>query len=431
MVENERLVKARKKNMKLYSFYRAFARDIIFLYAIKLLFLTQIKGVQASDIIFSVSMYALFMVILQVPATIVIQKIGYRRSAFLSNLFNVFYVVILMVSTNVVHLCIAEFMSALTFSLKEVAEPSLLNASIPKTEKKGKIYSKIEGKGQAHYYYLDAITAALSGFIYAVNPYLPMILSIVVSLLACMISLLFEDIKEEDINKESKESIEIKEYVKDIKTSFGFIFKSKRLKSLMLYSGITWGFMCIMNEYRETILKDIGTPSQIMGIVAAILGIVSGIASKKQVQFHNIFRNHSLSAIIISCSISMALSGLIIVSKAPTYLCIVIIVLLGIIGKSDGAMNDILVNRYLGNFTNKEMISKIYAANSIIKNLMRMTIGIAGSILLSITTSWNAMLIGGIVFFVISAVILIYMKPRVGLKPEEYPKEEIGVGIIK
>lgn len=74
MVENERLVKARKKNMKLYAFYRAFASDIIFLYAIKLLFLTQINGVSVSDIIFSVSMYALFMVILQIPATIVIRK---------------------------------------------------------------------------------------------------------------------------------------------------------------------------------------------------------------------------------------------------------------------------------------------------------------------------------------------------------------------
>lgn len=43
MIENERLVKMRKKNMKLYPFYRAFASDIIFLYAIKFLFLTRSK----------------------------------------------------------------------------------------------------------------------------------------------------------------------------------------------------------------------------------------------------------------------------------------------------------------------------------------------------------------------------------------------------
>jgi len=55
-----------------------------------------------------------------------------------------FYVGVLIFSTNLAHLCIAELMSAVTFSLKDVAEPSLLNISIPKTEKKGKIYSKIE-----------------------------------------------------------------------------------------------------------------------------------------------------------------------------------------------------------------------------------------------------------------------------------------------
>lgn len=428
MIENERLVKARKRNMKLYSFYRTLASDIIFLYAIKLLFLTQIKGVHASDVIFSVSMYALFMVILQVPVTIVIQKIGYRKSAFLSNLFNIFYVAILMVSTNVVHLCIAEFMSALTFSIKDVAEPSLLNISIPKTEKKGKIYSKIEGKGKAHYHYLDAISSILAGFMYAFNPYLPLILSISMSAIACMISLLFEEI--EDSEEDTKqESMQVKEYVQDIKVSFKFILKSRRLRSLMLYSGITWGFTCIMSEYRTTILKDIGTPSQIMGIISAIFGMVSGIASKKQLQFHNTFRNRSFLVITTSCSISMIMSGLIVVLQSPIWVSIVVILLFGILGKSDGAMNIILVNRYLGNFTDKNMISKIYAANSIAKNLMRMIIGMAGSILIGMTTSANAMLFGGIIFFIVGVILLLYMKPRVGLKPEEYSKEEIGIEI--
>lgn len=428
MVEDERLVKKRKRNMKLYSFYRTFAQDVIFVYAIKILFLTTVNGVQASDIVFSVSMYALFMVILQIPATILIQKIGYRKSAFISNLFNMIYIAILMFSTNVVHLCIAEFASAVTFALKDVAEPSLLNVSIPKTEKKGKIYSKIAGRGQANYYFFDAITAMLSGFFYAINPYLPMILSIVISAFACIISLLFEEIEDEN---EKQEEVQLKGYMKDLKESFGFILKSKRLRSLMIYSGITWGFMCLMGDFRGTILTDIGTPSQIFGIITAIFGIVSAVASKKQVQFHNIFKNHSLCVIAISCSIAMLLSGVIVMIQVPVWLSIIVLVLFGIVGKSDMAMSQVLVNRYLGNFASKKMISKIYSANSIIKNFIRMVIGVSGSILLASTTSANAMFIGGIVFFALSSAILIYMKPRVGLKPEEYSKEEIEMKIVK
>lgn len=426
MIENEKLVKARKRNMKLYPFYRAFASDIIFLYAIKLLFLTQVRGVTAADVIFSVSMYAMFMILLQIPAMVVIQKIGYRRSAFLSNLFNIFYVGILMFSSNVIHLCIAEFMSALTFSLKDVAEPSLLSASIPKTEKRGKIYSKLEGKGKAHYYYIDAITAVLSGFMYAANPYLPLILAIAVSVFACLLSLLFEEIKEE---KEVEEGFNTREYIGQLKKSFIFILKSKRLKSLLFYSGITWGFMCLMGEYRTSILQDINTPAQIIGIMAAIFGIVSGIASKKQVQFHNMFRNHSLSVIMISCAIAMVLSGAIVLIKAPVWLCIAIILILGFVGKIDNAMNNILTNRYLGNFSSGEMTSNIYATNSIARNIFRMIIGMTGSWLIGVVPSANAMFYAGGVFLLISIILMLYMRPRVGLKPEEYPKEEIEMKV--
>lgn len=426
MIENEKLVKARKRNMKLYPFYRAFASDIIFLYAIKLLFLTEVRGVSVSDTIFSVSMYALFMVFLQIPAMIVIQKIGYRRSAFLSNLFNIFYVGILMFSSNVVHLCIAEFMSALTFSLKDVAEPSLLSASIPQTEKRGKIYSKLEGKGKAHYYYIDAITAVLSGFMYAANPYLPLIFAIVVSIFACLLSLLFEEIKEKE---EKQENINVKKYIGQLQKSFTFILKSKRLKSLLIYSGITWGFMCLMGEYRTSILQDINTPAQIIGIMSAVFGIVSGIASKKQVEFHNIFRNHSLSVITISCATAMILSGAIVLIKAPVWICIAIILVLGLVGKIDNAMNNILTNRYLGNFSSGEMTSNIYATNSIARNIFRMIIGMTGSWLISVVPSANAMFYAGGVFLAISIILMLYMRQRVGLKPEEYPKEEIEMKV--
>lgn len=427
MIENEKLVKARKRNMKLYPFYRAFASDIIFFYAIKLLFLTQVRGVCVSDIIFSVSMYALFMIFLQIPAMILIQKIGYRKSAFLSNLFNIFYVGILMFSSNVIHLCIAEFVSALTFSLKDVAEPSLLSASIPKTEKRGKIYSKLEGKGKAHYYYIDAITAVLSGFMYAANPYLPLILAMIVSAFACLLSLLFEEVKEEE--EKQVEVVNVKEYIGQLKKSFIFILKSKRLKSLLIYSGITWGFMCIMADYRTSVLQDINTPAQIIGIMSAIFGIVSGIASKKQVEFHNIFRNHSLSVIMISCAVSMMLSGAIVLVKAPVWLCIGVILILGLVGKIDNAMNNILTDRYLGNFASEKMTSRIYATKSIIRNIFRMIITMMGSWLIGVVPSANAMFYAGGVFLGISFILMIYMKPRLGLKPEEYPKEEIEMKV--
>ena len=234
---------------------------------------------------------------------------------------------------------------------------------------------------------------------------------------------------EEEKEVKVEEEFNTKEYIGQLKKSFIFIFKSKRLKSLLFYSGITWGFMCLMGEYRTSILQDINTPAQIIGIMSAIFGIVSGIASKKQVEFHNMFRNHSLSVIMFSCATAMVLSGVIVLIKAPVWLCIAIILILGLIGKIDNAMNNILTNRYLGNFSSGEMTSNIYATNSIARNIFRMIIGMTGSWLIGVVPSANAMLYAGGAFLLISFILMLYMKSRVGLKPEEYKPEEIEMKV--
>ena len=44
-------INARKKNMRIYSVHRMLTFDLLFYYAIKFLFLTQVKGFTASDIV--------------------------------------------------------------------------------------------------------------------------------------------------------------------------------------------------------------------------------------------------------------------------------------------------------------------------------------------------------------------------------------------
>lgn len=430
MLENERIVKVRKRNMKLYPLYRMVGVDIVFLYAIKMLFLTQIKGISANDVILSVSMYALFMIILQIPATMLIEKIGYRKSAFISNVFNVIYIALLMISTNLWWLILAEFTSAITFSLKDVAEPSLLSSSIPETDKKGNIYSKLEGKGKARYNYLDGIANIISGAVYVINPYLPIILALIFAIFACILSLQFEEIKDIEEQKESKNENIVKEYLNDMKVSFKFIFKSKRLRGLLLFSGIMWGVVCLVSEYKDTILVEIGTSSMIIGIVGSILGIVSAISSKKQVEFHNKFKNRTLTYIGISFVIGIILSGLIVTLKAPFIIELVMIVLAFIVIKADNSMSLILIGRYLGNFTDDNILPKIYSANSIVKNIFRMVVGILGSMLMAHTGSANAMLIVGIISLVVIVSLIKYMRTRVGLSPEQYKAEDINLEAI-
>jgi MFS family permease len=426
MVENERIVKARKKNMKLYPLYRMIGSDIVFLYAIRIMFLTQVKHINAHDIVLASSMYALFMIILQVPITILIEKIGYKKSTFISNIFNAIYITVLMFCENVWWLIINEFISAISFSLKSVAEPSLLSISIPQAESKGNIYSKLEGKGNSKYNLLNGVANIVSGAVYIINPYLPIILSASCAIIGCIISLQFEEI--ENVS-DKKENI-AKNYINDMKVSFKFILQSKRLKCLLLYSGLIWGIHCLVSEYKDTLLVEIGASSLIIGTVGAIFGVIAAVASKRQVQFHNRFKNKSLSYIAISFTIGIIISGVVVILNAPFILELVVIVIGIGTAIASKAMTLVLINRYLANFSNQEILPKIYSANSIIKNILRMVFGILGSLLMARTGSANAMAIVGVISFIIMILLLKAMKTRVGLKPEEYKKEEIEFKVL-
>lgn len=423
MLENKRLVSSRKKNMKLYPLYRMWGVDIVFLYAIRMLFLTQVKGFSSQDVVFVISLYALFMVILQVPATILIKKIGYVKSAFLSNIFNIIYITLLIFSANLPMLVFAEFVSALTFAVKDVAEPSLINNSIPKTKKKGNIYSKLEGKGTSRYNFLNGIADVVSGSVYLINPYLPLILAIVCSVIACIIILQFEELSPN--KKSKKEEHIIKDYISDLKISFKFILQSKRLRYLLLYSGLFWGLRCLVISYKDSILVEIGTSAVIIGVVSAILELSAAIAAKKQGKFHKKFRNKSLTYIAMSFAFCTIFSGLIVILKSPFILELMVIVLSFIIVSADTVMSNILVNRYLANFSNPDILLKIYSANAIARNILRFIFGLFGSLLMGLTGTANAMTIVGIFTLIIMILLFKGMKTRVGLKPEQYDIKDI------
>lgn len=416
----KKIAKVRKKNMKLYSIYRMLSIDIVFMYAIKFIFLTQVRNINASDVILSTSMFALCMVIFQIPATIVVSKLGYIKSAFISNVTNVIYIIMIMFSTNLTWLLIAELISTVTFSLKEIADPSLLDMSIPKTNNKREIFSKIEGRGSSNYFYLDAITSILTGFLYAINPYIPFILSALFAVMACFLGLQFEDIEKKSKNEDH--NIEkFREDIEDLKKSLGIVLKSKRLRALILYSGLIWGFHCLFADYKTNLLTDLGVTSQIIGIVAAILGIVSGIAAKKQQLVHNKFRNRSLTVVGLLSSLPVLISGLVVIFKLPAFLCVAIVIFCSMSNYAARAIYDVLIKRYLGNFADKDLLPKIYSVNSLGKNLIRAIIGITGSCIIGICSkAYIATIIMGSVFVILMVAVLLYMKTRVGLKPEEY-----------
>ncbi len=422
MSTKEETQKMRKVNMRIFPTYKKLAWDYLFYYVVEFLFLTQIKGISGADVILKSTFFAFFSIIMQIPANIIVEFLGRKNSIILGNVLNCFYMVIIMLSRNLFDLIFAELISAIAFSIKNIAEPSLLNASIPPSKYKSDIYSKISAKGASGYYLVDAISKVIAGYLFTINAYLPVICSLVVLIIVTILSIGFM----EPIQKKKKNANKMlgSEQLKDIKEGFIYVLKSERLKALILCSSLIYTLLSILNNYHISLLEELKISSVVIGIIAAIGTYISSLASKKQQIFHNKLKNKFLITIALMLSISIMITGICGLKAEEYTLLLGIIIITNLIFYFGNGMYYTIIDKYLRNFTNKEIDTKIFATNNLFRSIIRVIGGLFASFLLDKMTTAYCMIIIGVIFTIVFILTERYMRNRVGLKPEEYSKEE-------
>ena len=317
---------------------------------------------------------------------------------------------------------LANFLSALAILIKNIAEPSLLNASIPPSRYKSNIFAKIIAKGKSGYFVLGAISKIIAGYLFTINGYLPFICSLIVLIIVTIISTFYiEPIKKK--NKQYNRTL-VKEQFKDIRTGFKFIIKSERLKALILASSLLSSIFSISLNYRTSLLKDINLSSSTIGIIGALLTFVSAIASKKQDKFSDKFRNKSLITIAFTIAISDIVAGIAGVDTSYINLSLFIIIIAYVFSRIAHGMYYTIIDRYFRNFTNNKIDTKVFAVKNLFNNTCSAIMGILASFLLSKMSTAYCMIVIGITFTILFVITYNYMKNRVGLKPEEYSEEE-------
>ena len=424
MKTKEEKQKMRKRNMKLFPIYKMLSWDLLFYYTINFLFLTQVKNISASEVVLTDSFYALFVMILQIPINIVIAFLGKKKSLVLGNFSLVVYITIVIFSRNIYDLILANFISALGYGIKETVQIALLKESIPPSKYKNQIFSKINSKGATGYYVLNMISQIVAGYLFTINGYVPMICTLVILIISTLISTQFiEPNKKAKVNL--KETIDMEE-IKNIKSGFKFVLKSERLKALILSATFISTLLTILDNYEVNLLENIKLSSIIIGCAGAMNSLISAIASKRENKFNNIFKNKSLTVLSLGLSISAIIAGICGVLKLKENIIGILIILssyIVILGFVYG-MYYTIIDRYLMNFANKEIDTKIMAVYNLIRNAFRVVFGFLASFILGIASSANALIIVGTIFTIIFIGINKYMKTRLGLKPEEYSKDE-------
>ena len=422
METKEELQKMRKTNMKIYPTYKKLAWDYLFYYTIDFLFLTQVKNLSSADVVLASSVKALFGILLQIPANIIVEFLGRKNSAILGNILNCLYIVMFMMTGNIYDLIFAKFISSLAFSLKEIAEPSILNASIPPSKYKSNILAKINAKGSSGYYILGAFSKIIGAILFEFNTYLPFILSLVMLVIVTIMSMGFiEPVKRKE--KTNQNGI-VKKQLKNIEDGFKYILKSNRLKALIIASALIVSLLSILLNYHTSILQYVKIPTYIIGFIAAGMSVVSSMASKMQGKFHNKFRNKSLITVALIASISTIIAGSvgIIADKSKIFIGVIIFAIM--MARFSHGMYYTLIDKYFTNFSNKDIDTKIFAVKNLVVNMTSAIMGFMASFLLGKMKITYCMIIVGIAFTIMYILMEIYMKTRVGLKPEEYSNEE-------
>ena len=101
-----------------------------------------------------------------------------------------------------------------------------------------------------------------------------------------------------------------------------------------------------------------------------------------------------------------------------------IICLFILTGGIKGAHN-VLTYRYLNNFTNREIRTKLATVRNIVYNIFTIFISLFGAWLLSFTNASNTIMVVGVISTLLLILLLYYMKDKVGLSPEKYTDEDL------
>lgn len=416
--ENIETKNKKQKNIKLYPIYRMLSWDLLFYYAIIYLFFTIEKGITPSEVLQLEAYYILFKFIVQIPCTILIEKIGKRKSLIIANLVLAIHILIIIFSQNFSWLLISQILCAFSFIIKSTCESDMLYDSIERGEKRGIKFAKIEGKATSKYYYIDAISAMISSLLFVVNSYLPLVVCLILLLVASFLSMKFEEIQER------YKKVRVRDELKDVKRSFKNIFKSKRLISLLLFNAVFVTILKTLQTLRNTALKEIGMPNQYFGIIFAVLGLISGISARNQGRIHRKYRNRTLSFMAIPLATSCLLMGLVLLINLKMQIITPLIFILYIVQYIMKGPYYILIKQYLNNFTDSKTRIRISAANNLFENLFVAVVLFAVSYIVEILPISQALIIIGTISVIIVVILLEYMKETVGKKPEKYGKRD-------
>lgn len=405
------------KNIKLYPIYTMFSYDVLFYYAVYTIFFVTVKNLSLSNIALFSTFFSGACLLFQIPASSIVDKIGNKKSLIIGNILNIIWNLIVLLSNNFAIFLIGEILNGMGFALKNAATTTFLYSSLKKADRLDE-YGKIEGKGSGAYFIIEAIACVISGYLYSISPYLPIIFTGMCFAIATIIALNFEEVET------SQEYTNSKEYFTSLKSSFNFIFHSPRLRALLLFSLVFYGVVTASKLLMNAFFVEFKLSSEGFGYAFAIFAILSAIGSRMQRTIEKKHRNNTLQFFSISYIIVLTLAGILGIFNISNSTAIYIgVTCFGIQAFLKGAYR-IVMKQYITRYTTQKIRNTLMSFYYLVENIGNCAFSFMTSIIIGIMSASISCVIIGIILFILTALVLVYMEKRVGLDPTTYTKKD-------
>ena len=420
---NNKKRKARRKNAVLFPIYKVFGWDLLCYYSIEYLFFTITKGITPSKVLIIAAAYIISKVILQIPAVIISEYLGKKKSIIIGNILVALHLILVIFAPNFWVIIIAQMLSGLGYDIKAICDENLLYESVATKGGDG-LYTKLETKGGSGYYILDAILSMMAGYLFVINNYIPMVICLICVIISLILSFKFRDIYTVDKKKRKSLGKFAKEYKTNITDSLKFIKRSKRIKAYVLFAAVFYALITIFDTYKFELLTDLGIGAEQFSMIIAALSLSAAVSVGFSKKIQRKLKNKTLTFISLIYLLSWLLIGIIVLTLNNNIIVPLILMFYIIIKRCDSQWY-IVRGKYLKNFTKADSREKITFTFELIVSIAGGLAALIGALILEVTDIRHAIILVSLAGLALMIIVLDYMKTRFGLRPKEYKKEDI------
>lgn len=258
-----------KQNTYLKNFYKIFplfnglTGDLLFYVAIDTLFYTIVKGFSPDMLSLLTTVSALFCIILKIPITKIIEKIGNTNSVRVGTFGLILASVIITFSGNFILIMIARIIYLVSIVFKNMDNVMLKNNLI--LQNKEDDYARIISKSNTVYATITMIIAFIAGSLFNINNYLPMYLCIMFCVITFLMSFYLKDISVND--KQNKKEKALKQKIKISKIIFMVLFFYGIFQALI---DIGQGNSKLLIQYELTNIYDVTLTATYLSVIITI-----------------------------------------------------------------------------------------------------------------------------------------------------------------